>query len=89
VTTGSLAVCGNSGGFAPFSPATITSRYSRAQYLRRYDRALDPLVRGGYVQQADRAAMLTAAAADYDSAVADEDRPKTGPAQPDAPEPGT
>ena len=89
VTTGSLAVCGNSGGFAPFSPATITSRYSRAQYLRRYDRALDPLVHGGYVQQADRAAMLTAAAADYDSAVADEDRPKTGPAQPDAPEPGT
>lgn len=70
VTTGSVAVCGNSGGFAPFSTATITARYSRSQYLARYARALAPLIRGGYVWSADRGTMLTSAAADYDAAVA-------------------
>ncbi len=69
VTTGAAAVCGNSGGFAPSSAATITARYSRAVYLARYARALSPLVRGGYVRAADRPDILAAASADYDAAV--------------------
>ena len=69
VTTSAGAVCGNSGGFAPFSPAAVARRYSRAAYLARYRRALTRLERGGYLRRADRAAMLAAAAADYRDAL--------------------
>jgi hypothetical protein len=68
VTTSSAAVCGNSGGFAPFSAARVARRYSLATYLRRYRRALARLERGGYVRRADRRAMIAAAAADYRAA---------------------
>ena len=68
VTTSSGAVCGNSGGYEPLSPAAVARRYSRTAYLARYRRALTGLERGGYVRRADRAAMLRAAAADYDGA---------------------
>src|SRR6185436_1044969 len=69
VTTSAGAVCGNSGGFEPFSPAAVARRYSRAAYLARYRQALTRLERDGYLRQADRAAMLAAAAADYRDAL--------------------
>jgi hypothetical protein len=69
VTTSAGAVCGNSGGFEPFSPAAVARRYSRAAYLARYRHALTRLERGGYLRRADRAAMLAAAAADYRDAL--------------------
>jgi hypothetical protein len=65
VTTSAGAVCGNSGGYAPFSRAAVARRYSRATYLRRYRRALASLARAGYVLRGDRRSMLAAAAADY------------------------
>jgi Alpha/beta hydrolase domain len=65
VTTSAGAVCGNSGGFTPFSAATVRGRSSRATYLARYGRALTRLEHAGYVRPADRAAMLAAARADY------------------------
>ena len=68
VTTSSGAVCGNSGGYAPFSRAAIRRRYSERAYLAGYRRRLDRLARGGYVPAADRAAMLRAAAADFRAA---------------------
>ena len=70
VTTSSIAVCGNSGGFAPFAPAALASRYSRSGYLRRYGRRLRSLARGGYLRKADRQRMLELAAADFDAATA-------------------
>jgi hypothetical protein len=69
VTTSSGAVCGNSGGYAPFSPAEVRRRYSSGAYLAGYRRRLDGLERRHYVLAADRAAMLRAAAADYRGAV--------------------
>ena len=69
VTTSSGAVCGNSGGFSPFSPAAVRRRFSEQAYLAAYRRRLDRLLRGGYVLSADRPAMLRAAAADYRAAV--------------------
>jgi Alpha/beta hydrolase domain len=68
VTTSSVAVCGNSGGYNPFSSAAVTRRYSRAAYLRRYRRALTSLAHAGYVLRGDRQSMLAAAAADYAAA---------------------
>ena len=67
LTTSSGAVCGNSGGFRPFSAATVARRYSRAAYLRRYARALTALERGRYLRRAERRSMLAAAGADYDA----------------------
>jgi hypothetical protein len=68
-TTSSTAVCGNSGGFEPFSPGRVAMRYSRAQYLHRYRRALAALRREGYLRTADLGGMLDAAASDYAAAV--------------------
>jgi len=68
VTTSSVAVCGNSGGFMPFSATTVARRYSRAAYLRRYRQGLIALERGSYLRRADRRSMLAAAAADYRAA---------------------
>ena len=51
VTTSAGAVCGNSGGFEPFSAAAVAKRYSRSAYLARYRRALARLERGGYVRR--------------------------------------
>jgi hypothetical protein len=77
VTTGSTAVCGNSGGYAPLSPEAVAGRYSRAEYLRRYRRGLVALHRGGYLRTADLNGMLDAAAADYSAATTG-----SGPAAP-------
>ena len=68
MTTSSGAVCGNSGGYAPFSPAEVRRRYSAQAYLAGYRRRLDRLQQGRYVLRADRAAMLRAAAGDYGAA---------------------
>ena len=68
VTTSSGAVCGNSGGYAPFSPAEVRRRSSAREYLAGYRRRLDGLEQGRYVLRADRAAMLRAAAEDYRAA---------------------
>ena len=69
VTTSSAAVCGNSGGFAPFGSAAVARRYSKASYLARYRAAITTLEAGGYLLAADRQAMLRGAAAAYDAAV--------------------
>jgi Alpha/beta hydrolase domain len=58
-------VCGNSGGFAPFSPATLARRYTNAKYMRRYKRDLKPLLADGLVLRADRRDMLRRAAKQY------------------------
>jgi hypothetical protein len=68
VTTSSGAVCGNSGGYRPFSPEAVRRRYSADAYLRAYRRRLHRLERGGYVLAPDRGAMLRAAAAGYRAA---------------------
>ena len=68
VTTDPLAVCGNSGGFAPFTAATVARRYSRGTYLARYARALTTLERRRYLRPADRRSTLDAAAAAYAAA---------------------
>jgi hypothetical protein len=65
LTTSSVAVCGNSGGFAPFSPMTLARRYTRAQYVRRYKRRLKPLLAEGLVLRADRRDMLRRAAKQF------------------------
>jgi Alpha/beta hydrolase domain len=70
VTTSLGAVCGNSGGYAPFAASAIGRLYSRSAYLTRYRAALDRLVAGGLVLAGERAAMLRLAGADYDAAVA-------------------
>lgn len=69
LTTSPVAVCGNSGGFTPFTPATVSKRYTRTTYLDRYARALTTLERRGYLRSADRPSMLAAAAADYAAAL--------------------
>ena len=68
VTTERGAVCGNSGGFTPFTAATVARRYSRRTYLARYARALETLERRRYLRPADRRSTLEAAAADYAAA---------------------
>jgi hypothetical protein len=68
VTTSSVAVCGNSGGFMPFTPATVSKRYPSTTYLDRYARALTTLERRGYLRPVDRRSMIAAAAADYATA---------------------
>jgi hypothetical protein len=69
VTTGIAQVCGNSGGYTPFTAAEVARRYSRAAYLARYRRALTSLQRRRLVLGSDRAAMLAAADAGYRAAV--------------------
>ena len=63
VTTSSGAVCGNSGGFTPFTPAAVAARGSHARYVARFDRALRRLVSERYLLAADRPAMLARAVA--------------------------
>jgi hypothetical protein len=70
VTTGLAQVCGNSGGYTPFTSAEIARRYSRAAYLAGYRRALARLQRARLVSRSERAAMLAAADAGYRAAVA-------------------
>jgi Alpha/beta hydrolase domain len=71
VTTSSGAVCGNSGGFAPFPVATVRKRYvSRAAYVRRYGELLARLEAGGLVLGSERGDMLRRTGADYDAATA-------------------
>jgi len=70
ITTSQAAVCGNSGGYAPFSAAAIAERYSRSAYLKGYRDALARLEAGGLVLSADRAEMLRRAAEDYAAATA-------------------
>ena len=70
VTTSSAAVCGNSGGFAPFPPAALAGRYSAAEYRHRYGRRLKPLIRGGYLRSPERGSMLDLAEADFQAATA-------------------
>jgi hypothetical protein len=61
-------VCGNSGGFSPFSSATIARRYSEDGYITRYERNLDRLVQEGLVLRDDRIIALSRARAAYRAA---------------------
>jgi Alpha/beta hydrolase domain len=70
VTTSSVAVCGNSGGFTPFAPSAIRRRYSRSRYLERYGKLVGDLISGGYVLASDRVQVLREAASQYDHALA-------------------
>jgi hypothetical protein len=59
-------ICGNFGGWQPFTAAELAARYTSVDnYLARYASALDPLIRGGYVAENERAGMLAAARAAY------------------------
>ena len=59
-------VCGNWGGWQPFTAAELQQRYgSVAGYLDRYAAALDEQSAAGYLRADERARMLTAARAAY------------------------
>ncbi len=69
VTTSSItATCGNLGGFAPFSPKQLASRYgSEANYLAAYDSAVQRSIAGGFVLAEDEPGMVARARELYEA----------------------
>lgn len=67
VNTQSIAqLCGNSGGWKPFSGEELTARYKdKASYLGAYEASLDQLIAQGYLLAEDKPGMLQAAAANW------------------------
>lgn len=62
-------ICGNFGGYEPFTKSELTARYgSRAKYLESYTASLNTLIRKGFILPIDRPGMLTQAAAHFDDA---------------------
>ncbi|MBN9112222.1 MAG: hypothetical protein J0I34_25975 [Pseudonocardia sp.] len=70
VGTSSIAdICGNFGGYAPFTAAELATRYgSRDAYLDAYGHALDRLIAQRYLLTSDRQQQLDEAARRYDAA---------------------
>ncbi len=65
-TQGILAVCGNFGGWQPFTAAELAARYgSRERYLAAYDALAARLVARGLLLEADRRPLLDRAAAEW------------------------
>jgi hypothetical protein len=65
VAVGTISdVCGNFGGFEPFAPSELASRYAGGldEYLARYAAGIDTLVAQGFVLAAEKRAMLDAVA---------------------------
>lgn len=61
-TTSIVDLCGNWGGWQPFSAAELATRYGSVdQYVARYARAVDRQVRAGYLRAEERQGMLDAA----------------------------
>ncbi|NDI48319.1 alpha/beta hydrolase domain-containing protein [Goekera deserti] len=66
-----LDVCGNWGGWQPFTAGELATRYGTVDdYLARYAAAVDEQVRQGYLRAEERAPMLDAARAAFLSAPA-------------------
>jgi hypothetical protein len=62
VTTSISALCGNSGGWKPFTSQELVTRYKeKTSYLAAYQASLDALIQQGYLLAEDKAAMLKAA----------------------------
>jgi hypothetical protein len=65
-TTSITDVCGNWGGWQPFSAAELAQRYGSVDgYLAQYAAAVDAQVRDGYLDASEKAGMLAAARAAY------------------------
>jgi hypothetical protein len=63
VTTSIAALCGNLGGFQPFTPAELAARYGGEQnYLALYRAGVRRLIGEGFVLPEDESAMLQEAA---------------------------
>ncbi len=59
-------VCGNWGGWQPFSAAELAERYGDVEgYLTRYAAAVDEQIHAGYLRDAERRRMLARARAAY------------------------
>jgi len=67
VTTASIdGVCGNRGGFEPFTAAELAARYGDlARYTRLYDSQIKKLIAAGFVLPEDEQPMLATAAELY------------------------
>ncbi len=62
-------ICGNFGGWQPFSAAELASRYGDVEgYLTRYAAALDAAVEAGYLAEGEREGMLATARTAYSNA---------------------
>ncbi|PWW23705.1 hypothetical protein JD79_02881 [Geodermatophilus normandii] len=65
-TTSITDVCGNWGGWQPFSAAELAQRYGSVDgYLAQYAAAVDAQVRDGHLDESERAGMLAAARTAY------------------------
>ncbi len=68
-TSSILDVCGNWGGWQPFTAAELTALYGSVDgYLARYTAAVDAQIRDGYLDATERGPLLVAARAAYLSA---------------------
>ena len=68
-TNSILDICGNFGGWRPFSSSELAARYgSVSAYVTAYDELLDPLVERGRVLEADRAGILAFVTTLYNAA---------------------
>ncbi|WP_029429950.1 alpha/beta hydrolase domain-containing protein [Blastococcus sp. URHD0036] len=66
---GLTSICGNFGGWQPFSAAELADRYGDVDgYLTEYTAALDAAVEDGYLDETERAGLLTAARTAYTAA---------------------
>ncbi|WP_198152982.1 alpha/beta hydrolase domain-containing protein [Pseudofrankia sp. DC12] len=72
VSTASItAICGNFGGWHPFTASQLAQRYgSLDQYRASYDAQITRLVNGGLLLDGDRQTLLDQAAADWSNAPA-------------------
>jgi hypothetical protein len=68
-TTSITDVCGNFGGYQPFTAAQLQDRYGTlSDYTTRVDKHLDKLVRAGYLLAQDRATIVAAQEAAFQAA---------------------
>jgi hypothetical protein len=66
---GLTSICGNFGGWQPFTAAELADRYGDVEgYLGEYTAALDAQVEDGYLMEEEREGMLAAARTAYTSA---------------------
>jgi hypothetical protein len=68
-TTSITDVCGNFGGYEPFTAAELQTRYGTlAEYTTRVEHQVDRLVEGGYLLAEDRASVLATRTAAFQAA---------------------
>jgi hypothetical protein len=66
VTTSINALCGNSGGWKPFTSQELVARYKdKASFLAAYQTSVDTLVQQGYLLAEDKAGMMKVAEGEW------------------------